>query len=96
MAVILKYIRSRYLKVDRVILASFALHLARADGRSFHSCACGRCLLQATVLERVVMTAERSVHKLSRASGVRLATNLQVTLFAQLLDLPVCRCNTNG
>ena len=36
--------------------------------------------LQATVLERVVMTAERSVHKLSRASGVRLATNLQVML----------------
>lgn len=35
-------------------------------------------LSQATVLERVVMTAERSVHKLSRAGGVRLATNIQV------------------
>lgn len=30
------------------------------------------------MLEHVVMTAERSVHSLSRASGVRLATNLQV------------------
>lgn len=34
--------------------------------------------MQATVLERVVMTAELSVHRLSRAGGVRLATNLQV------------------
>lgn len=33
---------------------------------------------QATILERVVMTAEQSLHSLSRASGVRLATNLQV------------------
>lgn len=31
------------------------------------------------MLEHVVMTAERSVHSLSRASGVRLATNLQVS-----------------
>ena len=33
---------------------------------------------QATILERVVMMAERSLHSLSRAGGVRLATNLQV------------------
>lgn len=35
---------------------------------------------QATVLERVVMTAEQAVLRLSKAGGVRLATNLQVGL----------------
>lgn len=37
-----------------------------------------KAIEQATVLERVVMMAERSLHSLSRAGGVRLATNLQV------------------
>lgn len=37
-----------------------------------------KAIEQASVLENVVMMAERSVHSLSRASGVRLATSLQV------------------
>lgn len=40
-----------------------------------------KAIEQATVLERVVMMAERSLHSLSRASGVRLASNLQVCFF---------------
>lgn len=43
------------------------------------------------MLEHVVMTAERSVHNLSRASGVRLATNLQVSHFI-LFSYLCCMC----
>lgn len=50
----------------------------KAMGHALQYSLMPKAIDQATVLERVVMMAERSLHSLSRASGVRLASSLQV------------------
>eukprot|EP00904_Undaria_pinnatifida_P002529 jgi/Undpi1/12277/HiC_scaffold_5.g01953.m1 len=49
----------------------------KAMGHALQYSLMPKAIDQATVLERVVMMAERSLHSLSRASGVRLASSLQ-------------------